>query len=205
MSKRCEQLRNNALRDGLDSHAGLAWRVHCRSCQACRTELYILETLQRQARNERSHLGRDELDRLLHQVREVQATRRRGSRIKRVTVQLAGLAVALLLLAMIPGAGKDKGASGSWLQTPAAKTGGSGQIALAGTPSRAGLAKNQAAAEPEAPKLRFGCEHRIIQLRRQLNRRREWLQKQLEHELGGSSDDQGAYDAADAALVCALV
>jgi hypothetical protein len=49
------------------------------------------------------------------------------------------------------------------------------------------------------------CEHRILELRRRVNRRREMLQKQIEHELGGETDDQGAYDLAPSAAAYALV
>lgn len=75
MRSRCDRLREKALTDGAQSPNGRAWRIHARSCPKCRTELFVLETLESQARSERQHLGRDEVARLMEAAR-VQARQR---------------------------------------------------------------------------------------------------------------------------------
>jgi len=68
MKSTCDKLRQHALARGLDSEHGVAWRLHARTCKDCRTELRILEKLERQARDERQHFRRQEINALLYQV-----------------------------------------------------------------------------------------------------------------------------------------
>ncbi len=65
MSRRCDKLRESALNDGMASPAARLWRSHARSCSDCRTELFVLDTLQRQALEQRQHIGRRETAMLL--------------------------------------------------------------------------------------------------------------------------------------------
>ena len=82
MKRRCDQLRERALRAGLGSAEASAWREHCRSCPDCRTEQFLLETLQRQAQSQRQHLGRRELNELLAAARRCQERRRRAAPLR---------------------------------------------------------------------------------------------------------------------------
>jgi hypothetical protein len=77
MKRRCKKLREKAVRDGLQSRAGAAWRIHGRSCRDCRTELFVLETLQGQASKERRHLPRKEVAQLIDAARRTHLSRRR--------------------------------------------------------------------------------------------------------------------------------
>ncbi len=83
MSNRCEQLRSKAIAAGLSSKDAMIWRVHCKSCENCRTELFILETLQRQSTEEHRHLPSGQVARLLREVknRGIRSRRRSGLRI----------------------------------------------------------------------------------------------------------------------------
>lgn len=101
MSKGCDELRDAALANGLESREGLAWRVHCRGCAKCREELFILETLQRQARDERRHLGRREVETLLQQVRTYQGRDRRPSPVWAWTWRLACLWIVFAAAALV--------------------------------------------------------------------------------------------------------
>lgn len=82
MKRSCDRLRDKAFQAGMDSPQAAAWRVHCRSCPDCQTELYLLEALQRQARSERQHLGKRELSELLEVARQSQEQRRRVAPLK---------------------------------------------------------------------------------------------------------------------------
>lgn len=82
MKRRCEELRGKAWRDGPQNRSYQVWRIHARSCPDCRTDLYLLETLQRQAVVERRHLGQTELSNLV-----------RTASVQRSQVQQAPVAV----------------------------------------------------------------------------------------------------------------
>jgi len=69
MKPTCDKIGERAFCDGLDSPAAAEWRAHCRVCPDCRTKLFILENLERQASEERQHLGRDEGQKLLKTAR----------------------------------------------------------------------------------------------------------------------------------------
>ena len=72
MRSRCKEIREQALDRGFNGVEALSWRIHSRSCPDCRTELYLLETLQQQAADRRYHLGRNEVAELFQAVREQQ-------------------------------------------------------------------------------------------------------------------------------------
>jgi hypothetical protein len=82
MKRNCDKLREKALQAGMDSSHAAAWRVHCRSCPDCQTELFLLEALQRQSRSVRQHLGKRELSELLEVARQSHARRRRAAPLK---------------------------------------------------------------------------------------------------------------------------
>ena len=96
MRSRCETLRERALRTGLNGKAALPWRIHCRSCPNCRKELYLLETLERQAVNERRHLGRSELAALLATAQEQHKSPRPLQSVRAWSLRLACLCVLIV-------------------------------------------------------------------------------------------------------------
>jgi hypothetical protein len=75
----------------MDSPAAAAWRAHCQSCPDCRTEQFLLDTLQRQAQSERQHLGQRELAELLAAARQCQERRRRVAPAKAWAWRLASV------------------------------------------------------------------------------------------------------------------
>ena len=70
MRNRCQKLRDEALAHGLDKKAGEIWKIHSRTCTECRTELFILESLEQQERDDRQHLASGEIAILLEAVEE---------------------------------------------------------------------------------------------------------------------------------------
>jgi hypothetical protein len=70
MSRKCDILRERAMRGGEGSTAESAWKRHGRECPDCRAEIYVLETLKRQALNERMHLPRKDMAMLVDVVRQ---------------------------------------------------------------------------------------------------------------------------------------
>ncbi|MCK5804909.1 MAG: hypothetical protein KAI66_18880 [Lentisphaeria bacterium] len=79
MQSRCEQLRERTLRDGLDSTSAQVWRIHARSCEACRTELFIIESLKSQSLEDKQHIARTDYEVLLKVAEEHCAGRRKRS------------------------------------------------------------------------------------------------------------------------------
>jgi len=79
MQSRCEQLRERTLRDGLDSMSAQVWRIHARSCEACRTELFVIESLKSQSLADKQHIARADYEVLLKVAEEHCAGRRKRS------------------------------------------------------------------------------------------------------------------------------
>jgi len=96
MTRRCEQLREQALQHGLDSKAGLAWRIHSRSCEHCRISLFLLEAMEQQAIRERQHLGHDEVATLLAAVKRQHLQPHHGRRLLRWATPLAALLAVMV-------------------------------------------------------------------------------------------------------------
>lgn len=206
MNSRCDRLRERALSDGLDSRASLAWRVHCRSCENCRTELFILETLERQAVSERNHLGRREVALLMARVRELNETKRPASSFWVWGVRAASVAAIVFVVGILPRPNtvdfpgmEGALASAGRQQATAAVTPSSSIEAPAGV---TGAASGAAAASALPPGT--SCQRRIRELRQRINARRDNLLKLLEHELGDSCD-QDVWDASRHTMDLALV
>ncbi len=89
MSKKCDKLRADALRDGLTSGSARRWRAHAEQCPACRSELRILGDLQESATGN-MHLKRSSVEQLLREV-DNQGRRHRRLTPFRFTFQLACL------------------------------------------------------------------------------------------------------------------
>jgi len=83
MKRRCKVLRERALKAGIDSPEASMWRIHSRSCLDCQTEHFLLEALQRQAHSQRQHLGRAEVDELLEAARKHHGRRQQPRRLHR--------------------------------------------------------------------------------------------------------------------------
>ena len=178
MRSRCDKLRELALRDGIESSRGSAWRLHCRSCENCRTELYILETLQRQAVQERTHLGRREVAVLLEQVRHHQAGKDRPPPFRTWAFRLACLWAAAACVAFFssrtdsfgPDTGGGPGAAAS-----GDRSGVSLAVARPAFSQPAG--EEQSIASPGS-----SLDSRLRQLRRRVMHRRESLQQLMDDE-----------------------
>lgn len=183
MKPTCDEIRERAFRDGLDSRAAAEWRAHCRSCPDCRTELFILENLERQAAEERQHLGRQEVAQLLASARNC----RREPQPNRLLVWgLRAACVAGLLLiagALLPGdfgAGMRSRLEG-WLGAEAP---------VAGSPPQALRAEAVAASLPDEPVSMDATapaevlDRQLRGLRQGLDRRRQSLERLLERDFG---------------------
>ncbi len=109
MSRKCDVLREKAMRGGEGSPAEAAWKRHSRECPDCHAEIYVLETLRRQALNERMHLPRKDMAMLVDVVRQQYHQPRDDRRgFWLTTWQLSWKAAALAvlvfsLLQVIPG------------------------------------------------------------------------------------------------------
>jgi len=181
MSKRCEQLRAQALAGGMDSKAGLAWRIHCKSCEDCRTELFILESLHRQATDEHRHLPRTEVARLLREVR-VQGRMRRQQNVWQFAAKAACVALVALGAFLIH-ANQSPRPFGS---SPSLATGRPGLSPAAGGEGDGGalrqlskvaaslLGKNEPASQPELPASQT-IDRQLAGLRREVAERRQEL------------------------------
>lgn len=209
MSSRCEQLREAALDKGLDSRAGLLWRVHARSCTDCRTELEILQALQRQAVTERCHLGRDDVRLLLNQVREMQQQRNRRPYATRWMLGAAACAVFLLVVGVVgslsnatrllpSGAGIRAGAAASSDWSLSIASSGNAMRGVATPPAASTNASSPGASHAASDGVRPpSCEQRIRDLQEQLEERRVRLLHLIESELG-DPNGQDAFDLSEA-------
>jgi len=207
MNRRCDRLREQALSGGLDSRAGLAWRIHCRSCEDCRTELFILETLERQALSERNHLGRREVAVLMARVQELNEARRPVSAFWTWGVRAASVAAVIFVIGILP---RSNTVDFPGMEGALASVGRQ-QSACAAAPSSSptevsagvtGVVPGTAASSALSPGT--SCQRRIRNLRRRIDARRENLLKLLEHELGDSLD-QDVWDAPRQRVDLALV
>lgn len=100
--KKCDILREKAMRAGRDSAEEAAWRRHARQCRDCATEINLLQVLQEQADSERQHLPRQSSAMLVAMVRQQYQQRPRQSLWSRLwpyfwkPAVLAALVVALV-------------------------------------------------------------------------------------------------------------
>jgi hypothetical protein len=199
MKPKCEEIRERAFRDGLEGPAAAEWRAHCRSCPDCRTELFILEHLERQASEERQHLGRDEVQTLLETARN-QKRRRTANPILVWGLRAACVTGLLVLgIGLLPSefGGHMRVRIQCWLQgkpqpdapatSLAAKRSGETDASRASaTPSQ----PVPAAVKQPAPHL----DHKLRDIRERMDRRRESLQRLLERDFG-PSNPEGAWHA----------
>jgi len=71
MSRNCDSYREQAMISGMDSPAAALWRLHSKNCNACRSEIHVLETLCRQAGEKRQHISHKDYTRLVETVRQL--------------------------------------------------------------------------------------------------------------------------------------
>lgn len=191
MKPNCDEIRERAFRDGLDSRAAAEWRAHCRSCPDCRTELFILENLERQAVEERQHLGRDEVAKLLASARSYQ--RERAPNRVLVWGLRAACVSALLLLAAALLPGEFGGGMRHRLEAMLeADTPAGGKAPQALRPAAA-LPSEPVPAAVTAPQEEL--DRQMRGLRRGLDRRRQSLERLLERDFG-PYNPEGAFHAA---------
>jgi hypothetical protein len=170
----------------------LTWRVHCRACEDCRTELFILETLQRQAVEERRHLGRREVDALLLQVRSHQAKQRRVPVVWDWAYRLASVCVVVLAVGLVHRqVSRDRASAGYLGRAGDGQPLASSEVIPRRTAAASGLDAD--AAGRLDPRL----EPRLRQVRGQVMSRRGRLLKLMETDLG-ESERQDVWDVAAA-------
>lgn len=99
MSKRCDKLRADALRNGLSSDSAQRWRAHANRCPACRSELRILGDL-RESGSTNMHLKRSSVEQLLKEV-DNQGRRHRQLTPFRLALQFACLLTVGLCAAVL--------------------------------------------------------------------------------------------------------
>jgi len=191
MRSDCEKLREQALNEGLNGKAALAWRVHCRTCPDCRTELYVLETLQRQAVRERQdyHLSRREVAALLETAREYSRHRSPLALAWTWSLRLACAVFAVLMAAQFFSGSPDAAAphrSSFVVQAPAEATLAAPTAATPRSPpvpAARAVPLSRILPWPEA--LPIGTvEWRLQTLRRQVSVRREALLELMDRDLG---------------------
>lgn len=201
MSRRCNDLRQKALCEGFDSRAAHAWRIHCRSCPDCRTELHLLATLQRQAQNERRHLPRHEVAELLEQARNRFPRKTRVASAWTWTFRFACFAVMFLLVAHMQ---RRSAWSSGHSQASALpdETSNANQTKVAQLhASGGGAGKQQLAAGPAAESLPVSpleetFDERLRQMRLRIDSRRDKILELLDRDLG----ERGSDDAWNASL-----
>ena len=193
MSRRCDDLRQKALCDGFDSRAAHAWRIHCRSCPDCRTELYLLETLQRQAQSERRHLPRREVAELLEQARNRFPRRAPMASAWTWSFRLACVAAMFLVVAHVQRQNHDgHGTQASAVSAEATST-GQGEVpttgASMGREHEQQLAIGATAASPTVSPVEDDFDEQLRQIRLRIDSRRETILELLDRDLGEGGDD----------------
>lgn len=195
--KTCDEIREQAFRDGLDSPAAAEWRAHCRSCPDCRTELFILENLERQASEERQHLGRDEVAKLLATARSYQ--RERTPNLVLVWGLRAACVTALLLLGagLFPGefGGSVRQQLQAWLQ---GSDGGPVSVAANEAAARSETENPTLPTEPVPAAVTAPTgelDRQLRGLRQGMERRRHSLERLLERDFG-PFNPEGAWHVA---------
>ncbi len=208
MKRRCERLRERAWRDGLDSRADHAWRIHCNSCPQCRTDLFLFDTLHRQATYERQHLGQAELKRLVLAARRQYAPTPKTVSLNVWALRAASLVAAFMLFALLRE--HHTGTTTAARPTPA-PTGAAVVPLSAGQhqqPDVANLQQTVPAALPSPhsealawPASSSGetIETRLQELRSRIGTRRQGLLDLLESDLG--EDERSREDVWDGRLL----
>lgn len=146
MSDSCRELRESALNKGLNSRESSIWRKHSRSCPDCRTELFMLETLDHEASTQRQHISRHEVDALFEEVRQRGEARSRRAAVLNWSLSVLALAVICGLSARLYFVGKE-----SRDLKAAAKQPADGPITEHATPSPSSASKEIPVAEIVSP------------------------------------------------------
>lgn len=201
MKPKCEQIRERAFRDGLDSPAAAEWRAHCRTCPDCRTEIFILENLERQAQEERQHLRREDVEKLLETARNHNVGRKRN------LLLVWGLRAACFLALLAIGAGLLPGERAqrvrsrieSWLRGD-----GSVSASLGDSTEGTEIGPAPGAVAPSGPVPAAvlvpaaSVQRDMRQLRRSLEDRRQSLRRLLERDFGVFGPEDAWYEAVTA-------
>ena len=89
------------MRQGMLGPAAQLWRKHSKNCPACKSEIYILETLCRQAHDSRQHISASAYGNLLSTVNQLYGNQKRPGwlvRFRQFSCKALALAALLLLL-----------------------------------------------------------------------------------------------------------
>lgn len=101
MSRNCDSYREQAMIDGMDSPAAARWRLHSKNCNACRSEIHVLETLCQQAGEKRQHISHKDYTRLVETVRQLYQPKQQphwGMLCWNFTWKTASIAALLVLI-----------------------------------------------------------------------------------------------------------
>ena len=188
MKDRCKELRAEALNSGIDSAESLSWRIHSRSCLNCRTELYLLETLEQQTAGGRYHLDRNEVAELLQAVRNQHAPYAPFAAAWTWALRLACVCLFFLVLAEFYR--DDPEAAMDAEPTPLAPADNQAGAA-AGAPAAKETPTDILSWPGELPGNRLDQE--LHQLRRRIDSRRNGLLQLIEQDL----DERNREDAGD--------
>ena len=125
MSRPCDSYREQALADGMNSHAAAHWRLHSKNCNACRNEICVLDTLCREAGEQRQHISHKDYTRLMETVRQLYQPKKQTCWSKLAwsfSWKAASLAALLVFLFKIATPIDHHGGKNSLLSTPAQMT-----------------------------------------------------------------------------------
>ncbi|MDD3695782.1 MAG: hypothetical protein PHG44_07430 [Lentisphaeria bacterium] len=97
----CERFREQAMRQGMQGAAAQLWRKHSKTCLACKSEIYILETLCRESQDSRQHISAAAYGNLLNTVNQLYGTRKQAAWTSRLwSFSRKALALAAMLIMM---------------------------------------------------------------------------------------------------------
>jgi hypothetical protein len=193
MKPTCDEIRERAFHDGLDSPAAAEWRAHCRSCPDCRTELFILENLERQAVEDRQHLGRDEVQKLLDTARS-QPRRHRANPLLVWGLRAACVAALLIVsVGLFPGefASQMRTRVQAWFDGKPLPDAPESLLRMTRANQPQTLPNQPVPAAATVPAADLDRQLRLI--RDRVDRRRESLQHLLERDFGPFSPEDACY------------
>jgi len=104
MKKECQTLLDQTLVQGLDSEEGIIWQNHCKTCEDCSADLFIIKSLEQQASEDRRHLRSNDVAELLStleaEVNIKQATKK-SSIFTNQYFKIASIIVALFSISQL--------------------------------------------------------------------------------------------------------
>lgn len=179
-------------RQGLHSSAVVAWRLHARSCDACQTELYILEILQRDAAGQRSHLRRQDVAELFRALREREQRRRPLNTTWTWSLRFACVVMVVLVVAEFshrnpprrPGQSGTPAGNGPATMAPSALPAPLVPTAVADRADAGLETPTGQSVQPAGTTPGLDIHQRLHDLRERIDARRNRLMRLIEQDLG---------------------